>query len=62
MIKEHNTLYVIRNKTTGNLVLSYNPSSQIRKALFASERTANNALQFIKKWTNNEEYIIEAIS
>ena len=63
MIKEHSTLYVIRNTKNGKLVLSYNPSSQVRKALFSCERTAKDALKYIQRFADeNDTYIIETIS
>ena len=63
MIKEHSTLYVIRNTKTGQLVLSYNPSSQVRKALFSCERTAKDALKYIQRFDDeNNTYRIETIS
>ena len=63
MIKEHSTLYVIRNTKTGQLVLSYNPSSQVRKALFSCERTAKDAIKYIQRFGDeNDTYKIETIS
>jgi hypothetical protein len=63
MIKEHDTLYVIRNTKNGKLVLSYNPSSQVRKALFSCERTAKDALKYIQRFGDeNDTYRIETIS
>ena len=62
MIKEHNTLYVIRNTKNGKLVLSYNPSSQVRKALFSCERTAKDALVYIQRFGDEDNtYRIETI-
>ena len=63
MIKEHSTLYVIRNTKNRKLVLSYNPSSQVRKALFSCERTAKDALKYIQRFGDeNDTYKIETIS
>jgi len=63
MIKEHDTLYVIRNTKNGKLVLSYNPSSQVRKALFSCERTAKDALKYIQRFGDEgDTYVIETIS
>ena len=63
MIKEHDTLYVIRNTNNGKLVLSYNPSSQVRKALFSCERTAKDALKYIQRFGDEgDTYVIETIS
>ena len=63
MIKEHSTLYVIRNTKNEKLVLSYNPSSQVRKALFSCERTAKDALKYIQRFGDeNDTYKIETIS
>ena len=56
-------MYVIRNTKTGQLVLSYNPSSQVRKALFSCERTAKDALKYIQRFGDeNDTYRIETIS
>ena len=63
MIKEHSTLYVIRNTKNGKFVLSYNPSSQVRKALFSCERTAKDALKYIQRFGDEgDTYVIETIS
>jgi hypothetical protein len=61
MVVEHQELYVLRNLSTGKLILSYNPSSQTRKAIFANERTARNAREYIKRWLD-AEVAIEKIS
>lgn len=61
MVAQHKELYVLRNKSNGQLILSYNPSSQARKALFSCERTAKDAAKYIERWLGSE-VAIEKIS
>ena len=56
---EAKTLYLLKNKKTGNLIFYYSPSSQNHKALFSKYEHASEAAQTIAK---DEGIGIEIIS
>ena len=56
-ISEYDTLYGLRNKATGKLILTYWASSQSHKALFSSRKKAEDALF----WFENEDIEVEIV-
>jgi hypothetical protein len=50
---EYKHLYVLKNKASGNFILYYWASSQKHKALFSSQKKAEEAL----RWLNEDCYI-----
>lgn len=51
---EYKTLYLLKNKETGNFIFNYRASSQLHKAVFSKYEHASDAARNI-----SEEYNVE---
>ena len=45
---EYNSIFVLRNKATGKMILTYWASSQKHKAIFSTRKKAEDAIAWIK--------------
>lgn len=55
---EYKTLYLLKNKETGNFIFNYRASSQIHKAVFSKYEHASDAARNISEDYNVEIEIV----
>lgn len=53
---EYNSIFVLRNKATGKMILTYWASSQKHKAIFSTRKKAEEA---VSMWLDNNIEIVE---
>ena len=56
-MKEYEHVYLLKNKDTNKFLLYYCASSQKHKAIFSTQKKAEEAVNYIQKETPNIEII-----